>query len=236
MGGIVTDDPSRWQAAPVWREWLQLTRLQWSGRIAFETELRRWNDPFLAGGDKLSVRISDCGGEYETSFDNHLVALRDVSQYCGLILVKSWALLEGHAKLVAHLDLQGRLADLFDRGQVEDLAAADDHILAGGVEAWGSDLLRRVGQDWDKVFEGQAGLVEVSLVRNAVAHGRRHATEALIQSARARSAEFPYATGEEIVLDFDRLHNYRGRIRSFCRIVCDGALHLSRGTHKELRV
>lgn len=220
----------------MWREWLRLTRLQWSGRIAFETELRRWNDPYLTGGERLSVRISDCGGEYETSLENHLAALKDISEYCALILVKSWALLEGHAKLVFYLEQEGRLGDLFDLRQETDIAAADDHILGGGIDAWGSDLLRRLGQGWDNVFGGQAGLVEVSLVRNALAHGRHQATEKLIESARARGAELPYEVGDEIVLDFQSLHNYRGRIRSYCRIVCDGALHLSRGTHREARV
>ena len=42
----------------------------------------------------------------------------------------------------------------------------------GPVEEWGTELLSRGGSGWDDVKDGRAGVVEVAVVRNAVAHGR----------------------------------------------------------------
>lgn len=68
---------SEWVKAPMWEEWLALTRLQWSGRIAFENEVERWATPRFSGKEAVCVVIDDCGGRYEASLASHLAALGD---------------------------------------------------------------------------------------------------------------------------------------------------------------
>ena len=54
----------------------------------------------------------------------------------------------------------------------------------GGIEDWGARPLATTGSAWDSLKEGRAGAVEVSVVRNAYAHGGRRIDEAAATASR----------------------------------------------------
>lgn len=223
-----------WVKAPIWDEWLALTRLQWSGRIAFEVEAARWASPYLHGVDAVSVKISDGGGHYETSLENHLKALEDQRLFLSLILTRSYSLLESHAKLAEFIIRTERWGMLEEGVSGDDQDEIDSIELQGGIEVWSQKLMDRVGQDWGAVFKGKAGLIEVSIVRNALIHGCSRASSRLVENAVRRGCSLPFSAGDEVVVDFPLVHEYRGRIKSFCRIIGDGIIHLSKGSHRIL--
>lgn len=114
----------------------------------------------------------------------------------------------------------------------DELYAIDEKKLEGGVEAWSEKVMQSTGQNWTQVYGGKAGLIEISVIRNALTHGYARASKSLIDLAAKRGCEIPFAEDQDIKIGFDLLHEYRGRLRSFCRIIGDGAFHLERGTHR----
>lgn len=221
---------SDWIAAPFWKDWLALTRLQWGARIAFDTECERWGDRTKIGKSAQKVTAECHGGTYETSLANHIAAISDPHLLWSLILLKSYALLESHAKLTRHM-IDTSQWDLFTRDLGDhDMDTIDAIRLQGGIESWGTTLLRDVGQSWDMVYGAQTGLVEISLMRNALMHGYRRTSQHLVDSFAKRGCVCPKPLGAPVQVDFGELHEYRGRIRSFCRIISDGVVHTHRGT------
>jgi len=232
LGETIVDE--NWLTAPIWQEWRQLTRLQWSGRIAFQSEIEKWNSPFIKNRENIKLLISDCGAEFEANLDDHLLTIGDTDVFCSLILLRSVGLMENQSKYVRYIVSNNRF-DLLDNSLNEDLwNSILSERLDGGIEAWSEHLMQSVHQDWNQVYSGKSGLVEVSIVRNALAHGYLTATKYLCDTAEARGAKLPFSVGERIGLSFALLHEYRGRIRSFCRIIMDGLVHMHRGTHKRI--
>jgi hypothetical protein len=78
---------------------------------------------------------------------------------------------------------------------------------------WGKRLLATTGSTWDELKEGVAGAVEVAVVRNAYAHGRRRIDETAANRLRAVGMTSP-AQGELVVLDYATLKVFRGRLRT----------------------
>lgn len=223
-----------WTTAPMWEEWRDLTRLQWSGRIAFETELDKWKSPYITDKDGISVVISDCGGDYKTSLENHLATLANNDLFCSLIFLRSYALMENHAKLIKFI-VERKSWELLKRQPSDrEKDEIDELRLSGGIENWADELIVQTGQDWSAVYRGKAGLVEMSLVRNALMHGYSRASSYLLDQAARRGGGFPFTEGEAVRVSFSLLHEYRGRVRSFCRIIGDGVVHYHRGTHRKL--
>ena len=224
-----------WTKAQIWDDWGAITRLLWSGRIAFEAEARRWENSHISDPNSVSVRFSDAGGEYVTSLENHLDAIGPRSYFCTVILVQSYALLERHAKGVQYASKLRDWSILFDVATESTLEEISRSRLNGGIESWGSHLLELVRQDWNSVYKGRSGLVEISEIRNAVAHRHEVTTSYHIENAKRRGTCFPFKEGQRIEISFDQLHEYRGRIRSICRVLTDGAYHLMVGTHSTAR-
>lgn len=224
-----------WSTAPMWGEWLKLTRLQWSGRVAFESEIDKWSNRFIVGKENVSINIKDCGGNYETRLENHITALSDTSLFCSLIFLRSYALMENHCKLIKFI-VDNKMWNAIKEGVSEDERDLIDSIeLKNGIEIWATDLIEQTGQSWDRVYQGKVGLVEVSVIRNALMHGYTNASKHLIKKAKNRNSTIPFDEGDTLNLNFETLHEYRGRIRSLCRILGDGVVHFDRGTHKSLK-
>jgi len=221
-----------WTQAPVWNEWRELTRLQWSGRIAFETELEKWQSPHLADTEKVSIVISDCGANYKTSLENHVKTISDHSLFCSLIFLRSYSLMEGHAKLVKFIVDQQRWRLLEDEMTEEERNQIDAIWLNNAIENWSDELMTQTGQPWSEIYKGKAGLVEMSIIRNAFMHGYSRVSQELLDKAARRASSLPFKADENLRMDFALLHEYRGRLRSFCRILGDGIVHRHRGTHR----
>ena len=80
----------------------------------------------------------------------------------------------------------------------------------------GKLLLSSSSRDWTGVFDGEAGAVEVAVVRNAFTHG----TRTIDDGAEARLAvagASPRTAGDAVNLTYEELRVYRDRLRSLLR-------------------
>lgn len=214
----------------MWDEWRRLTKFLGSARIAFAQALDRTQ----ATDGVIEMPLGDGPSIYRTSIAEHRKALNDLHTLHSLVLVRSFSLAESHCRL-AHRVAERKEWHLLD-GTVPDavLAAAENEKLVGGIESWGARLLKLVGQNWPSDFGNKAGLVEASIVRNLMAHGRSKLDEIDMAAALARGAALPFAVGQPIRIEYPLLNVYRGHLRQFCRTVSDGVVHMARGTHHNL--
>jgi GAF domain-containing protein len=180
----------------MWSEWGRTTRFLNSTRIAFARERALWQNLEIA--DRSAARIHTASGlaRYRVSLDDHVSALDDEQLLHGAILVYSYTLAES---------------------QVADFLRLDTRDL-GGIEDWAGRLLRRIGRTWGDVLDGKAGLVEVAVVRNTLAHGVRRMDQRGINRMTAAGSAFGWAVGEPVEVSADGLRLYRDRLRSLLRL------------------
>lgn len=182
----------------IWDEWKRITRFLESSRIAFDRENLLWAS--LEAKDKKGVSLVTKEGPstYSVELNDHLKAIRTHDVLFSLVLGATYALAESYGRL--------------------KLGLSDDDDLSGGIEAWGKKLLAAAGHDWAKVLGGLAGMVEVSVVRNAYAHGIRTANQKMINRFTAHGLSCPWSPGDEISLTYDSVEQYRARIKSLLRL------------------
>ena len=84
-----------------------------------------------------------------------------------------------------------------------------------------------MGRDW-QIVDGKAGLVQTSIIRNAIAHRYPRVTQGMAQKATVRDANLPYAVGDEIALSVEQCRQHLARIKSFCRRLDGGVVNLAR--------
>jgi len=179
----------------VWDEWGSLTRFLESARLAFARERRLWHSLELENrGSVFITAPSGDSGTYKVSLDQHVAAVDDEETLYASVLIHSYALAESVACDKLGLDSRA----------------------SGGIEVWGSQLLSANGRGWVDVFEGQAGAVEVAVIRNAFAHGTRVVDAS--GEARLRTAgSLLYRSGERVTLTYEQLSKLRARLRSILR-------------------
>lgn len=181
----------------IWDEWKRITRFLESARIAFAREEVLWRT--LEVGDRKSLLLTTSEGKsrYSVKLDDHLRTIRDHDVLFALVLGATYALAESYGRL--KLDL------------------SDDDDLSGGVEAWGGKLLAATGHSWGDVLDGLAGIVEVSAVRNAYAHGARAVNQKIVNRFVAHGLACPWALEDRIDLPYEKVETYRARIKSLMR-------------------
>lgn len=180
----------------MWSEWGRSTRFLNSARIAFARERTLWQNLELA--DRSAARLHTASGPARdrVSLDDHIRALDDEQLLHGAMLVYSYTLAESQA------------GD-FLRISTRDL---------GGIEDWAQRLLHRIGRSWSDVLDGKAGLVEVAVVRNALAHGLARMDQRGMNRMGSAGSTFGWAAGDPVELSADTLRLYRDRLRSLLRL------------------
>lgn len=181
----------------VWNEWSRITRFLESSRIAFDREAMLWNSLEIKDKKSLSLVTRDGPSTYSVVLSEHLKALKTHDVLFSLVLGSTYALAESYARL--------------------KLGLRDDQDLSGGIESWGKSMLDATGHDWTKVLGGLAGMVEVSAVRNAYAHGAKTVNQKMLNRFIAHGHPAPWALGDEIQLTYELVETYRARIKSLMR-------------------
>jgi hypothetical protein len=181
----------------IWDEWKRITRFLESSRIAFDREALLWASLEVKDKKSLSLVTRDGPSTYSVELAEHLKALATHDVLFSLVLGSTYALAESYGRL--------------------KLGLADDDDLSGGIESWGKKLLDATGHDWTKILGGLAGIVEVSAVRNAYAHGARRVNQKMLNRFTAHGHTAPWALGDEIQLNYELVEMYRARIKSFMR-------------------
>jgi len=159
---------------------------------------------------------------------NHIIpVLKDRHVLSSMLLLASYALIEAHVENVLEYSVakpatSSKLVNDF-RAQTTTF----DDFLKGGIEAWGTKILTELQRTWTDVAKGKAGLVEVSTVRNALAHGENLVTINMVNRVTAAGGILPWSCGGEIKLTPDLLNEYRARLRSFARVISTAAVTLT---------
>ena len=182
---------SRTQPAWPYDEWGRITRFLESTRLAFARERTLWDSLALRDPDEVQISAPVHQGTYRVALRDHLSAVRDDETLFASVLIHSYALAESAAALRLNLGPPP----------------------APKIETWGQKLLETTGRGWADVKGGQAGLVEVAVLRNTFAHGNRaigqkDADRLIRLGIKSRPAESP------VTLSYTELREYRGRLRS----------------------
>lgn len=174
----------------LWDTWAELTRFLESARLAFARERALWQSLELANRDQARLKVRVGNGWYKARLDQHVEAVLDEEMLYASVLIHSYALAESAA-----IDALG-----LERAQ-------------GGIEVWGGQLLAGAGSSWAAIRDGEAGAVEVAVVRNAFAHGTRRIDVAASQRL-ARAHGPSRSAGSSVSLTYEDLRTYRGRLAS----------------------
>lgn len=184
--------------AEIWDEWKRLTRFLECSKIAFQRELSIWAG--LEVPDLSAVRITTQNGasNFKVTANEHIETLRDEDLLYFIILTYSYSLCECYARVKLGL---GEIARL-----------------NGGIEAWGSTLLSQTGNTWADVLGGRAGLIEVAVVRNFIAHGSRLVGQSTIDRFQTVGEPCPWQLGDAVALSYTNVEEYRSRLKSLMRM------------------
>lgn len=178
----------------VFDEWGELTKVFFSTKIAIDREAALWNSVEIAKREDVGLEAVRGERKYSVHLIDHVRVLSDDHSLCALVLSLSYALLEAHAR--------------------EQLNTPE---LKGGIEAWAKQLLDAHGRDWAVVFGGKQGLVEVAVVRNALAHAAC-VTQDIHDRFVNNGLDCPWDLGTSLRLNFETTNIYRDRMRSLLRL------------------
>lgn len=159
--------------------------------MALAHERARWDSLTLRDPDEAEISAPAHLGTYKVALTKHLSAVCDDETLFVSVLIHSYALAEAAA--VIHLELEPAPAPK--------------------IEDWGMKLLRTTGSNWADVKGGREGLVEVAVLRNAFAHGRRTiGQQGADRLTRVGITSHP--VGSPVSLGYTELREYRGRLLS----------------------
>jgi hypothetical protein len=185
-------------ADPIFEEWKRLTRWWNCTLTASARESLYWKSAGIREPSSAELVFSHrTNSNFGISATDYAAALDDQSMMASLVLLMSWTLLEQRGRQVLQLKDSDQLPQLED---------------------WGRKALTAQGARWSQVFGGRKGLVEVSSVRNSVAHGNHRVTQRMLNRVQALGGSLPWAHREKIRLDVEIVSIYRDRIRSFIRV------------------
>lgn len=216
---------SEWTRFTVWDEWTKLTRFAALIDWVLENTATVWKSLPIKGLSEATLNLPSGTKSLQCSAQLFLPLVEDRHTISSVILLSSYALIEGHAedvlkKLVASPIQNVSLIDAIRSGK----ATPESIMSAGGIEGWVTCLLIAVNRTWDNIDDGKAGITEVGVVRNALAHGVTHVTEEMIRRVQNSGAALPWKLGEKIYVSMDLMRTYRGRLRSLARTLADGAI------------
>jgi hypothetical protein len=184
--------------ADIWEEWKRLTRFLECSKIAFKRESDIWRS--LQVPDFAGIRITTTNGDssFSLTANDHLNTLQDEGLLYLIVLAYSYSLCECYARV--------------------KMGLGEGDRLSSGIETWGTDLLTHAGNKWDDVLDGRAGLIEVAVARNFIAHGSRLVGQSTLNRFNSAGESCPWVLGQSIVLDYEKVELYRSRLKSLMRL------------------
>lgn len=175
----------------LWERWGALTRSLNSTRVAVERERSFWGDLDFTNRSQLKIKAKARESKLTIRLVDHVAALEDEATLLSAALVLSYSIAESAA--LDHLGLDSRRV--------------------GGIEDWGSRLLKAADCDWGAVDGELAGAVEVSVIRNLIVHGARR-IDAYSHARLVGAGCTVRPVGSQVILDYPTVGVYRARLRS----------------------
>lgn len=219
--------PKALPVLPVWTRWKELTQFLALSDHVLISQQEQWRA--LPIPDKQNIKILRQDGPYkfETDGATYEAILSDRHVLASVVLLNSYALVESAVRQVYGILVADAAATTPLLTQIRaNTISIGDLLKNGGIETWGTQVLADLGRNWSYVETQKAGLVEVAIVRNAIAHGEADVTQSMINRAGASGASLPWLVGSPVRLDIALLKEYRHRLRSFARVVEHGAEEL----------
>ena len=162
---------------PIFEEWKRLTRWWNCMLTAAARERSYWIGAGIKEPKSTELILSHrSNSKFRISVDNYTAVLNDPSMTASLALLMSWGLLEQRGRRALRLNDSDQLP------QIED---------------WGRRVLAGRDATWSQVFGGRKGLVEVAVIRNAVAHGNHRITQRMLNRVQVSVALFHGVTGRQ---------------------------------------
>lgn len=180
----------------MWDEWGRLTRFLESTRIALAREDMLWRELELKNSEDAKLRVVNGKRNYEVFLSQHRDAVADEWILFASALMYSYALVEAVAE--------------------DSLGKPPSKM--GGVEVWAEALLQQAGNAWADVKGGKAGIVEVSIVRNIIAHGSKAYSQSDVNRILAAGGAIEWKQGDAAVLTYDVVTDFRARLKSLLRV------------------
>ena len=161
--------------------------------------------------------------EFEVSEKEYVSTLQSPDLFCGMVLQTYCGLVEEHARdVLRELNQIGiEVLPLLDSKYHSFYEKIDHFPPPNGIEDWGEKILSLVNRSWDDVVPGKAKIVEVIVVRNALAHGTPEVTKRMLNRLAGVGGTLPWKEGTKIKLSYDSVKDYRDRLRSFARVLSD---------------
>jgi hypothetical protein len=213
---------------PVWERWKELTQFLALTDHVLLSQQEQWKGLPIADKDNAKIVRQNGPYKFETDGRTYDAILSDRHVLSSVVLLNSYALVESLTRQVYDLlavDLTVNTALLNDVRSGS--TTIHDVINCGGIEVWGTTLLKDLGRDWGYVETGLPGLIEVAVVRNGIAHGEAYVTQKMMNRITSSGGTLPWPLGAEIKIDIAILKEYRHRLRSFARVIEHGAEELS---------
>lgn len=182
----------------IWDEWKRLTRFLECSKIAFQRELNTWRSLEVPNLETTRIATQNGVSRFRVTASDHIETLQDEDLLYFIVLTYSYSLCERYARVKLGLDEGSRLS--------------------GGVETWGTTLLRQTGNAWADVLGGRAGLMEVAVSRNFIAHGSRLVSQQILDRFQVAEEPCPWRLGDTITLGYEKVEGYRSRLKSLMRI------------------
>ena len=219
-----------WQRFPIWNNWSSVTRFLNIACMAFESEHTRWNNSYtIKDPSKVILERVQLGKTFKIDLPIYLDFLQNQHLLCALILQYSHGLVEQHTKdVLTELHNRGKLSllHLDPTGKNNNISELIENFTSTnrGIEIWGAKILQCTNRKWSDIKEGMKGLVEVAIIRNAIAHGKPTITTRMVNRASKCNLQLLWGLGDEVTLNIQILEEYRSRLRSSSRVIATGAL------------
>ncbi|MFQ2287400.1 hypothetical protein [Aeromonas dhakensis] len=212
---------------PVWTSWKELTQFLALSDHVLISQHEQWRQLPIPNKPTIKILRQDGPYKFETDGETYEKILADRHVLASVVLLNSYALVESAVRqiyelLISDLSVNTPLLTQIRAAQT----SITDTVKNGGIEAWGTRILTDLGRDWSYVETGKTGLVEVAIVRNAIAHGEANVNQSMVNRVNAVGGNLPWNIGSPIRLDIARVKEYRHRLRSFARVVEHGAEEL----------
>lgn len=212
---------------PVWARWKELTQFLALTDHVLVSQQEQWRALPIADRHAVKILRQDGPYRFETDGATYEAILSDRHVLASVVLLNSYALVESAVRQIYGLLVPDMSVSTPLLAQFRARTASIDNLVKnGGIESWGTQVLADFGRNWSYVETEKAGLVEVALARNAIAHGEADVTQTMLNRAIGSGATLPWALGTPIRLDIARVKEYRHRLRSFARVVEHGAEEL----------
>ena len=179
----------------MWDQWKRTTQFVNSARLALSRESLLWSSLEIADETTARLRSQFGRSEYEVRLDEHRKALADEDILCAMALLHSYAIAESAV--------------------AEKLGKETDEI--GQIEVWGQKILDAASKDWSDVMDGKAGIVELTVYRNAIAHGSKSFEARHVNRMRNVPSTPTWKEGDVISMNHDLLKTFRARLKSLLR-------------------